>query len=509
MLATDGSYLCTGSTTGLTVYSTSGQTILTHAGDYHAAVPFAAPGQVQIALGAAGANVVETPTVPSGTSTVSAPFNGAFFSWFVDGGRFLTNVANTVYTYSNAGKQQAVVTFPKISNLTGQGNWIWIAGQGGASGPNADDLQVYAIGSNPPALDLNLDANWYLASGVLIAVPQLDTNGMTIVDLSGSSPVATSYKAFGILVGNTFASASSSQWLIDAGGSIVDGATVSAPEVRTLGYGYVSSIAATPNLVALAASNGQILLMDPSGPTLKSTIDLQAIELQFSSDGSVLGAGLNFYSLPSLSVISNLSFPDATHFNLSGSGKIIAIDNPLQVMGISGTPVIWSETNPDDQNPTPALSPDGTLFSVVTLNSPAPPTSNIYQNGTLVGAAPGYAAGWIDDGHIFVQNWTYSGKGPIFTNIGIYSPSGTELTSYPANTIPAINNPQFLPGNLVFGLGPPPNSAISIPSVYSLTDGSLVWQAPPVASNLSDGASAVSGSNVVVQVGHQVLLYPY
>ena len=41
MLATDGSYLCTGSTTGLTVYSTSGQMILTHAGDYHAAVPFA------------------------------------------------------------------------------------------------------------------------------------------------------------------------------------------------------------------------------------------------------------------------------------------------------------------------------------------------------------------------------------------------------------------------------------------------------------------------------------
>lgn len=481
---------------------------------------------MQVALGAAGANVVETLTVPNGTSTVSAPFNGAFFSWFLDGGRFLTNVANTVYTYSNTGTQQAVVTFPKISNLTGQGNWIWIAGQGGASGPTAGDLQIYAVGSNSPALDLNIGGSAFLGSGVLIAVPENDTNALTLVDLSGSSPVATSYKPFGILVGNTFSSASSSQWLIDAGGSIVDGATVSAPEVRTLGYGYVSSIAATPNLVALTASNGQILLMDPSTQTVKSTIDSQAYELHFSSDGSVLGAAstqpnpqpnmagipeYTFYSLPSLSVISNLSFTyPANYFNLSGSGKIFSIDNPLQVMGISGTPVIWSESNPPNQTPPPALSPDGTFFSVVTnLNSSFSPTSNFYQNGALVGAVPGYAAGWIDDGHVFVQNWTTSGMGPIFTNIGIYSPNGTELTSYPANTIPAINNPQFLPGNLVFGFGPPPDSAISIPSIFSLTDGSLVWQAPPVASNLSDGASAVSGSNVVVQVGHQVVVYPY
>lgn len=516
-LASDGSYICTGSITALTVYSTSGQTLVTHTGDYHAAVVFAAPGQVQIALGPAGANVVETLTVPSGTDTVSAAFNGTFSSWFLDGGHFVTTVSNTVYTYTSAGVQQGVTALPTVTNLTGQGNWISIAGLG-----TGGKLQVYAIGSSTPTFTSSFDVYSYLASGLLIAIPQIGPPEISIIDLSGSSPVATSYSALGVAIGSTFASASSSPWLIDSGGgAIIDGATVSGSNIRTLGYGQIQSIAANSNLVALAASNGQILLMNPAGPTLQSTITFQANELQLSSDGSVLGAGAasdmavwvapgpNFYSLPSLNLISSFSYSEpisSENFSLSGSGQTIAViqlssgANSEQVMGISGTPVIWSQTS-GSESELPALSPSGTFFSVVSQNSTAPfvPTSNIYQDGTVVGALNGNATGWIDDEHLFVQN--YAGNGPSFAGIGIYNPTGTLLTSYPANTIPAINYPQFLAGNLVLNPAAPP-------AIYSLNDGSLVWSAPDGAGS-GNNAAAVSGSNVVVQMGHQILLYPF
>jgi hypothetical protein len=158
-----------------------------------------------------------------------------------------------------------------------------------------------------------------------------------------------------------------------------------------------------------------------------------------------------------------------------------------QIMGISGTPVIWSGppscSTSADCSPS-VLSPDGTFFSVVSQNDLAPfaPTSNIYQNGTLVGAVDGNATGWIDDGHLFVQN--YAGLGPTFTGIGIYNPSGTQLTSYPANTIPAINYPQFLAGNLVLNPAAPP-------AIYSLNDGSLVWAAPQGAGSGNNVAASV------------------
>ena len=514
-LASDGSYICTGSTTALTVYSTSGQTLATHNGDYHAAVAFAAPGQVQIARGPAGANVVETLTVPSGTDTVSVAFNGTFSSWFLDGAHFLTTVGNTVYTYTSAGVQQGISALPTVSNLTGQGNWIWVTG--------ILDLQVYAIGSSTPALDTNFDST-YLASALLIAIPQPDTPGISIVDLSGSSPVATSYSVSAVSIGSIFASASSSQWLIDSGsGAIIDGATISGT-VRTLGYGQIQSIAATANLVALAASNGQILLMDPVGKTVQSTINVQASRLKISSDGSVLGVlegtsqKVNFYSLPSSSVISSFAYvpPVAstqevlgiTSWALSSLGSTIAIptsSSSLQIMGITGTPVIWSGT-PEDPI---CLSPDGTLAAIIggpwgdgLGQSSAEPSTNIYQNGTLISAIQANPSGWIDNGHLLAQ--TFGPLGPHSTSAyagsNIYSPSGAVLSSFAANSIPGMQNPQFLAGNLVLNPATPP-------AIYSLNDGSLVWAAPQGAG--SNNEAAVSGSNVVVQVGHQVLLYPF
>jgi hypothetical protein len=99
---------------------------------------FAAPGQVQVANGPAGASTVETIAVPSGTSMVSAPYQGQFQAWFPDGSRLITEASGTVWTYSSSGTLQTTVQIPIPPNagsgeflspvLGGMGNWIWTFG---------------------------------------------------------------------------------------------------------------------------------------------------------------------------------------------------------------------------------------------------------------------------------------------------------------------------------------------------------------------------------------------
>lgn len=123
-LAADGTYVCVGNTTGLAIFSTSGQALVSISGDYSNAVGFAASGQVQIAQGPAGMNVVQTIAVPSGISSVGPAFSGQFSSWFVDGNRFFTTVGSAVWIYSSAGAQQQLVSLPTISGLAGEGAWF-------------------------------------------------------------------------------------------------------------------------------------------------------------------------------------------------------------------------------------------------------------------------------------------------------------------------------------------------------------------------------------------------
>ncbi|WP_433967148.1 putative Ig domain-containing protein [Tunturiibacter gelidiferens] len=95
MLSTDGTYIASGYASGLSVWSTTdGHLLFSRAGDYSRARAFAAPGQIQIALGPAGANVIEIDSVPSGTSSIGPAFTANFNSWFTDGSHFFTNTPN-------------------------------------------------------------------------------------------------------------------------------------------------------------------------------------------------------------------------------------------------------------------------------------------------------------------------------------------------------------------------------------------------------------------------------
>jgi hypothetical protein len=519
-LAQDGSYVCAGTASALTVWSAAGQTEFALNGNYSTAVAFAAPGQVQVAAGPAGSSVIETDTVPAGTSSLSPKFSGNFYAWFLDGNRFLTTLGTAVWVYSNSGTQQALVTLPSTTQLTGQGDWLWTVTNNAA-------LQVYAIGSSTPTQTFTIDLlSNYFASGTTIGVLPMAPTHLSIIDLSGASPSRADFSLPSIADLSAFAANSSSQWVVgNKHGVLLDGASLST-SLRYFGYGEVNSIVAASSEAIVSTAAGKILLYDVSIPQQVGSTDLFAGKLALSSDGSVLAAAapnsdaqyvtdrsLNIYSLPSMNAISSFPYafndtsgtPFLIDFSLSGSGGTLGqvlLSLPgsgytREVTGISGSPTVWT----DSGNSTPIdLSPDGTLIAVGNVLPPSAGSNlatNIFKNGSLVAAVSGYGEGWIDNGRLLVGNYVQNGKEPtIFTGSTIYDATGATLASVPP-TLPPISNPIFPTSDSVYDA--------NTNAIYSLTTGLATWQGPvPQIGNQRLGA--VAGSAVVYESGHQVIV---
>ena len=530
-LASDGSYICIGSKTGLFVYTLAGQLAASKSGDYSLANIFPAPGQVLVALGAAGQNVIESISTANGTSSVSPTFSGQFNSWFLDGARFLTNLSTTVWVYSNTGVQQAIVALPTISSLTGQGNWIWTY----AGSTPGYPLDIYPIGSETPSLSYSGYADTVaIASGTTIGILPYGTGQVSVIDLSGSTPSKTDYTG-PIAYLSTFAASSGSQWIVgNVHGVLLDGASLSSTP-RYFGQGAAWSIAGTSGSAAISTAIGKISVFDPYQATLKEPIRFSSGKISLSSDGRVLGAfanakdsqyesdrTLNFYSLPSGNVISSFPYtfqyspPTLFDFTLAASGSTIGRVTgsfqsgwtfARQVTAITGGTVIWSDTYTAGgfllSDPI-LLSPDGTLVGASVPGTPSPqsPTgtpspqsaTSIFKILTLVTAVPGVSVVWIDNNRILVNQYVLVGSMSQTIQYGgctIYSSAGVELAT---PSLPELNSIQTVNSDSVYD---PSRNAI-----YSLTTGQPIW----TASFPSSGVGAVSGAYVVYESGHSVVV---
>jgi len=515
-LASDGGYVCIGSKSGLFVYTLTGQLAVSKPGDYYSKVlSFAASGNVLIARGPAGQNVIETISAVDGTSSVGPTLSGQFNSWFLDGSRFLTNEGNTVSVYSSAGVQQAIVALPDIANLTGQGNWIWTYDAYALGYP----LEIYPIGSSTPAFSYDAGVDTAaIASGQTIGLLSYGSGQVSVIDLSGSTPSQTN-SSVAVAYLSEFASASSAQWVIgNRHGAIADGASLSSTP-RYFGHGAAWSIAGASGSVAISTAIGQILVFDPSASLLKQTIDFSSGKLALSSDGTVLGAfanandaqyepdrTLNFYSLPSATVIASFPYtfqlvsPVLTDFTLAASGstigQVIALNDfssyTRQVTPITGAPLIWSDTG--NSNPI-LLSPDGTLIAEYNTPGSTSSATNIFKNGSVVAAVPGAAVGWIDNNRLLVN--LYQDSGPpmdtviVYAGCAIYSATGVQLST-PA--LPELQSIQSVNSDSVYD---PSHNAI-----YSLTTGQPIW----TASFPGVGVGTVAGPYVVYESGHSVVI---
>ena len=299
-LASDGSYLCAGSTTGLTAWSPTGSVILTRTGDYSNAIAFAAPGQVQVAEGAAGTNVIETVSVPGGTSSVGPTFQGQFQSWFLDGGKFITELGSTAWVYSNTSLQQDVASVPlTLTQLAGLGNWYWIV--------NQSSLALYAVGSkgvvnstysleSPPGSGI---------AGTGLVVPSASTASLamllesttpgmgqvSILNLAGATPALSSAYSTPVDRLTSFAASSATTWIVGNDmGVLFDGASAMG-QPRYLDYGLATSITgSTSNAVVATASGRHSVSFDAGTLALQGTINERAWQIAESADGTMLAA---------------------------------------------------------------------------------------------------------------------------------------------------------------------------------------------------------------------------
>ena len=556
-LASDGSYIAVATQTSLSVFSPTGQLQCTKSGDYldsGSGSLFAAPGQVQVANGPAGANI-ETIAVPSCASTVSAAYQGPYPVWFTDGSRFLTASSNgTVWVYSSAGALQATVQIPIPEAgrsyspgplLGGAGNWIWTFGYYPLT--QETSLTVYPVGSSTAALtETSAFSGFYQASGTTLGVLP-DPQTVSVIDLSGAAPVRTDYSIPATSINTAvsyqspvtgFAAISSSHWIAATGtGPILDGASLATSTPRYLGRGGVLSAAGSTAIAALATGNGQITTFEPSNTTPVSSIGMEAGEMALSTDGSVLAASspddtvLNIYSLPSGTLSDSLSYPTAKpgpsttgpiwNFTLAGSGDnlgVITVDNaatyPIytpQVLPVSGSPVIWSGS-PVGGGGTSGpifgsafLSPDGTLAAVSEGSTKLTSTVSIYQNGQLLAAVNGIGVGWLDNGRLLVNNYVPLGLAydPQYSNSTIYSPTGSSLATVPlaaelASIQPVTSDTVYSPGKN---------------AIYSLTSGQATWTSPYLPDAQSappgGGVGVVAGSYVVFETEGRVIAVPY
>ena len=411
-VASDGSYICAGTSSGLSVWSRLGQTLITRPGDYSTARVFAAAGEVRVALGPAGQNVVETISLATGTSSVSPPFQGQFHSWFLDGERFLTNVLTTVWTYSRNGVQQDLASLPTSQNLVGQGGWFWTFQRG--------SLSLYAVGASASPTATYEGVNNAVPSGMTIGAFFGDSE-VGVIDLSGPTPSIADH-VLPIAYTSAYGASSSSKWLVgNRHGVVLDGASLSGAP-RCFGVGAAWSIAGSAERIAVATALGRILFFNARTKVLEGSIESFSSKLALSSDGSILAAenfsdtSIKIFSLPSATETYRWSYAsELVNFSLSGSGtalgQTLAVSpgSTRQVTAPTGGPLVWSEPSPLPLSAPLRLSTDGTLIAASIIDPIVEITqemgTSIFLNGRFVTAVSGLAAGWIDNGRLLVNNY--------------------------------------------------------------------------------------------------------
>jgi len=513
-LASDGSYVCAGSQAGLSAWSPTGQLLLSKSGDYSTAKAFAAPGEIRVALGPAGQNVIETVSVVDSTSITSPSFSGNFNTWFLDGANFLTNLSSTVWTYSKAGVQLGVTSLPTEEILGGQGNWFWtyeVASQ--------STLSIYSVGgSSPSATYSSFTAPTVVPSATTIGIFSAN-NTLTVFDLSSAVPSRTDYQ-LPVAGSAAYAALSGSQWWIgNEQGVIFDGSSLSGiPRYLTLGA--ATSISGSSSKAAVATASGKILYFQPTVATPEGSIEFSGAKIALSSDGTVLAAAasasnllpdrtLKVFSLPGETLINSWPYSqsgtDLIDFTLSDSGTMIGQITGTYVTSTWNRQVgpltggtVWSDV-PGTSDPGPIrLSPDGTLVAVSEHKNPSIDlTTKIYKNGILVTAVPGWVVGWIDNGRILVNEYINESPDSVhsaFAHASIFSATGTEL-SQPA--LPELLNIQDVTSDSIY--------SPDLNEIFSLSTGQSTWSSPYP----SQKTGAVSGPYVVFEAGSRILVDTY
>ena len=424
-LARDGGYVAAGTSNELRVWSRAGTEIVNRGGPYHQAKAFAAPGEVRLVRGPAGADVVETVNPSTGGSTTSAPFLGTFGGWFSDGERFLTQDRNHgagVHAPGRTARHQRAAHCRGVGRL----RRLLLVRRWGS-----ETLRVYRVGASAtPA------ASYAVVSGVVHSGSEIaafsSVDELSRIALSGVTPVRTDVT---VPEQNlmSFAVDPSGNWLIGGRyGELTDRTTPGS--ARPFGYGRAYAIAGSTQRVAITTASGRVLYYAISTRALEGTIAVPSsafdisTDLSISADGSVLAAAVSdeasedrsikIFALPAATAIHTWPYvstaPYPSRMALSLSGTVLAQEIHTfafrtlarQAGPAAGGSAVFANTIPCvylTDCPRIFLSPDGTYVASGNGTNPVTHATNLYENGVLVQAVPGSAIGWQTDDLVLVN----------------------------------------------------------------------------------------------------------
>jgi hypothetical protein len=489
-LSVDGNYFVVCNSSRLAAWSNAGSMLFARAGNYGNAVAVSKPAEVRVALGAQGANVIETIDVATGGAMISPAFAGTFHSWFNDGERFFATESPRLYVYSPAAAQQFDIYLPDPQLLGGHGEWIWNRAIGGSQ------LQISPIGMSPTLVENIGTGQRVHASGGTLALLSTFGEPIVIVDLSvpGYIPPRTEIATPNGWL-SAFAAQSSTDWIVGtAYGVVVKNAPAGA--ARALSYGAASSIAASSRRIAVATASGRILNFDAQTRTLEHEIEFSSGKVLLSADGNVLGATsdslgwqyprgktLRLYALPSLDVLLNLPLTNYENdFVMSAAGDRLGLSYLFRVssnpgfarhhlLESDGTQIWQGQSITQDAPVTTVplrLAPSGMRFAMA--ERPAGPLAEteIFLNGASTGRLTAWPAGWLDDSRLLVNRYdTGDPTTRRFLGAEIVDVSGQRLAT---TTLPELDAPQTAGVNLVY--------SADQNLIFDVTTGAVVWSSP-------------------------------
>jgi hypothetical protein len=214
-----------------------------------------------------------------------------------------------------------------------------------------------------------------------------------------------------------------------------------------------------------------------------------------SADGTVLVAvgsdgAANVYSLPSGTLLSTV--PSNPGFGvLAQSGTVIAGAEGSGectefVPATGGAPLYCVETGGLGMF---AVSPDGTLVAVDETGA-GTFSSNIYKNGTLVTAVPGWAFTWLDNDRLL----TYQS----LVKFQIYDSSGNFISDAATqpNLSQCYSNCQIVSAD----------SVTQGNQIVNYMTGAITWASGDYQKTQK---SAAAGTQMVIAAGNYVLAEPF
>ncbi len=490
-LATDGSYLVAGGSAGLKAWSSSGQVLFSSTTSYVSGVVFAAPGEIRIAQGPAGAEAIEAISLPGGTSSVSSNYNGLFQAWFADGERFITQAADSTLIYSRTAVQEDI-TQATGSAFGGTGNWFY-----NNAGSRIDIYQVGA--SATPKASITVSNPTVILSGTTLGL--LQDGQLSVVDFSLATPakMPQTLPVAGQLAG--YAATDAAHWFVGNTNGVVLNGTGSPATVRMFDYGKALSIAGSASRFAVATGSGRVMFYDSSTHVLEDTVQKLSVKLQLSADGTVLAAlgsaDVVIFSLPSKTITKTWTYPNSpvpTDITLSIDGTLLGqvASNGFnhQVTGVDGSPAIWTDMSGDG-----AIRLAPVSGNPIAINGGGPDSRGnsvtLVNNGTVASAFDGYAVGWIDSQRLVVSTFVDQGFGlTTFGGAHIYSSAGIKMADTPLQEIPDL-----LP------VGADAIYSAQLNEILSPTTGAVSWLTPISTNKIG----AIAGSSVVFASGASVI----